>query len=174
MAVTDRLRELRGAGKHELVETLASEVLRKEEPRITLSEDVARVETRTFVGEHAVDGSVDRSDRRAVEAAVERRGTYRLADPDESMADFSFASGGHHDAVVDRVASPSEDAEGGSERAGDGPDGNGSADSEELSGAVDPSPDREPSARDDAAEAGGRTSSSFLQQAVVAVQNTLR
>lgn len=169
MGVAERLRELRMAGKHELVVTLASEVLRKESPEVTVVDGRVRVETRTFVGDHALDGVFDPSDRSSVTASVERRGTYRLRDPDEEMEGFTFTSGCHHDDVVDDLtqasvsrSAPTEDPDA-SPAAGSTPERTEGPTVRADGGEADPTGDR---------TAGGSTS--ILQQAVVAVQNQFR
>lgn len=170
MGVADRLRELRMAGKHELVVTLASEVLRKESPEVTVVDGRVRVSTRTFVGDHALDGVFDPSDRASVRGCVERRGTYRLRDPDEEMEGFTFTSGCHHDTIVDSLSQESETEA----RAAPLDD----SEATPAAGSA-PGPNTETTVRADGGEADrrGRTtgeSTSILQQAVVAVQNQFR
>ncbi|WP_254535969.1 hypothetical protein [Halomarina litorea] len=172
MGVAERLRELRTAGKHELVVTLATEVLRKESPQVSVVDGRVRVETRTFVGEHALDGVFDPSDRGDVDAAVERRGTYRLRDPDEVMAGFTFDSGCHHDAIVEDLhrtpasgAADSEETETAATLAAPTPGPAGDADATTRTA---------PSRSGRAAEQRSGESTSVFQRAVVAVQNQFR
>ncbi len=158
MAVADRLRELRAAGKHELVVTLASEMLRKEEPWVTVTDGAVEVKTRTFVGEHPISGPFDPTRRATVESALTRRGTYRLRDPDEELEGFTFTSGCHYDAVVDELSeAPAADAP--PEMVVGAP------------GEPDPSEDESSPSVDTSRR---RDSSSFLKQAVTAVQNQFR
>jgi hypothetical protein len=160
MAVTQRLHELRAAGDHQLADTLAVAALRNESPTVSTFDDHVRVETATFVGEHAVTGQFDPTDEASVRDAVVRNGRYTLADSD----DRTFETGALFDAVVaamlvDDPDPPSERTETAvaSPGTGDGPDPTAS----DPTGTVGPSD-----------SAGGPTA--VLREAVAAVQNRLR
>jgi len=158
MALADRLRELRAGGKPELAVTLASEALRKEDPWVTLNDDHVQVRTKTFVGEHPHSGTFDATDRRAIESAVERRGTYRLRETDDTTNGFTFSSGCHQDAIVNALLREEDDAHDGTTEASDDDERERTAvtpDGPSVSARSDPSP-------------------SFLEQAIAAVQNQLR
>ena len=100
MAVSSRLRELRAEGKHELADTLAAEVLRNETPTVTVKTDHVRVETATFVGEHALSRPLDSADEEAVRDVLARTGRYRLVDDETGR---TFTAGCLYDAVVARL-----------------------------------------------------------------------
>ena len=167
MAVVNRLQELRTAGKHELATTLASEILRNESSSVSVVDGRIRVETRTFAGEHELTGSFDPENRESVKAAVERRGTYRLRDPDETMSGFTFTTGCHHDAIVDdlyRAPAVDDDPSLDSELTA-------SAEADERD---EVTADRSPAGGSSERVAGAAEPTSFLQQAVAAVQNQFR
>ncbi|MWG36338.1 hypothetical protein [Halomarina oriensis] len=166
MAVTQRLRELRAAGKHELADTLAVEALRNERPTVTRAGDHVRVSTRTFAGEHALSSAFDPTDEASVREALARRGTYGLADHDGR----TFTTGALYDAVVaamlddgeesassDTVAesTPAPSVDTGTEAAPD------PADADEQVGPVGPAE-------------SSRRPTAVLRQAVAAVQSQFR
>lgn len=160
MAVTHRLRELRAEGKHELADTLAVEALRNETPTVTVGDDHVRVETGTFVGEHALGPSFDPTDEAAVRDALAERGTYALADAEDGR---TFTTGCLSDAVAERLI---DDATDGAEPTDDGPT---------IEAGAGTDPDTEP--RDDAPAVPvepTRSPASVIRDAVAAVQSQFR
>ena len=160
MAVTSRLQELRSEGKHQLADTLAAEALRNETPSVTVKSDHVRVETPTFVGQHALSEQFDSTDEDSIHGVLAREGTYSLVG-DESGR--TFRTGCLYHAVVDELydaptsASPDDEtasADGGPTAGADqaGQDG------------VDPVTPVETT----------RSPTSVIRQAVAAVQNQFR
>ena len=161
MAVTERLRELRAEGKHELADTLAVEVLRNETPRVTVKTDYVCVETPTFVGEHALARAFDPADEEAVREVLARTGTYRLVGADGR----AFTTGCLYDAVVDRLTETSTAPPAASSDATDRSDER-------------PTPDPERDHRDDVdstrSPETARTPTAVIREAVAAVQSQFR
>ncbi|MFC5970106.1 hypothetical protein ACFPYI_02065 [Halomarina salina] len=161
MAVTSRLHELRAEGKHELADTLAAEALRNETPSVTVKTDHVRVETPTFVGEHALATGFDATDEATVRDTLAREGRYSLVGDDSG---HTFTTGCLYDAVVDQLLDApaatdraTEAAERGDDAQTIAPDGDGTGD-------VDPVTPVETT----------RGPASVIRQAVAAVQNQFR
>jgi hypothetical protein len=161
MAVTNRLGELRAAGKHELADTLAVEALRNETPTPTVEGDHVRVETATFVGEHALASPVDRTDEEALRDALARRGTYAPVDDDTGR---TFTTGCLFDALVEHLL---EDAE----PTAAVPDAGVAAGTDtDADGRADVGEETTPPTTVDAS----RSPTSVIRQAVAAVQSQFR